>query len=308
MVERRLITIGTRGSPLALAQAYEVQQLLKSLLGWEEGQLPLQIIKTTGDLIQDRSLMDAGGKGLFTKELDQALINRTIDIAVHSAKDLPTEFPESISFIGCLKREDVRDAFICINYPDLKSLPQNALVGTASLRRQALLKHIRPDLRITLLRGNVQTRLKRLEEGVIDATLLAMAGLNRLHYECHAREIFDSEVFLPAVGQGAIALTVHEDDLWVKEIIKNIIHLETTYSVHMERAFLKVLDGSCRMPVAGFARKQENMFVFEGRVLRPDGSEVLATHCISSPEDVKKKGAEAGLELKQRMPQGFLDQ
>ncbi len=262
--------------------------------------------KTTGDMILDRSLSEAGGKGLFTRELDQALLDQKIDCAVHSSKDLPTLFPEGILFGGCLLREDVRDAFICLKYKSLDDLPPGAVIGSASLRRQALIRMRRPDLNVTLLRGNVNTRLKRLEEETIDATLLAMAGLNRLGYAHHATQILEVDQFLPAVGQGAIGLSLRENDDWLAKTLNDIIDPITTASIQMERAFLRVLDGSCRMPIAGYACPKESQFHFTGQVLRPDGSECLSVSRICSAADIIKVGQDAGLEIKQRMPEGFL--
>src|SRR5687768_11691202 len=199
MTDRSMLVIGTRGSPLALAQAHETQDRLSGALAWTVEQLPLSIITTTGDAIQDRPLSEAGGKGLFTKELDIALLHGAIDVAVHSAKDLPTALPEGIVIAGYLPREDVRDAFISRRANSLRALPAGAVLGSASLRRQAQVKRLRPDLRVELLRGNVNTRLKKLESGAFDATLLAMAGLSRLGLADHVTSVLDIDDFLPAV-------------------------------------------------------------------------------------------------------------
>src|SRR3954464_12772652 len=212
MKDRSTLVIGTRGSPLALAQAHEAQARLAEALGWDVVRLPLSLFKTTGDAIQDRPLSEAGGKGLFTKELDIALLEGSIDLAVHSAKDLPTTLPEGIVIVGFLPREDARDAFISHRYRSLAGLPSGAVVGSASLRRQAQIRRLRPDLQVTLLRGNVQTRLAKLERGEVDATLLAMAGLRRLGLTDHVTAILDTDDFLPAVGQGAIAIAIRADD------------------------------------------------------------------------------------------------
>jgi hydroxymethylbilane synthase len=199
------LVIGTRGSPLALAQAHETQDRLAAALSWDRARLPLSVIKTTGDAIQDRPLSEAGGKGLFTRELDLALFDAAIDLAVHSAKDLPTMLPHGLVIAGYLPREDVRDAFISPLAPSLAELPQRAFVGSASLRRQAMVKRLRPDLKVTLLRGNVNTRLAKIDRGEVGATLLAMAGLKRLGLVDRATAVLDTIEFLPAVGQGAIA-------------------------------------------------------------------------------------------------------
>jgi hydroxymethylbilane synthase len=210
--------------------------------------LPLSVIKTTGDAIQDRPLSEAGGKGLFTKELDAALLEGAIDLAVHSAKDLPTACRTGLRSPGYLPREDARDAFISLNARSLSDLPRAAVVGSASLRRQAMVKRLRPDLRVTLLRGNVGTRLKKLEAGDVDATLLAMAGLNRLGLAHHATAALALDDFVPAVGQGAIAVTVRADDEATHEAVARICDAATGAAVAAERAFLAVLDGSCRTP------------------------------------------------------------
>ncbi|WP_112661817.1 hydroxymethylbilane synthase [Microvirga flavescens] len=305
MAER--LTIGTRGSPLALAQAHEAQDRLAQSLGWSAEQLPLNLIKTTGDTIQDRALSEAGGKGLFTKELDNELLDGRIDLAVHSSKDLPTVLPEGIVIAGYFPREDVRDAFISRRAASLSDLPQGAVVGTASLRRQAQVLRLRPDLKVTLLRGNVETRLAKLDRGEVDATLLAMAGLRRLGLTEHVTAVLDTADFLPAVGQGAIAIAVREKDARVHEALAPILHAETGYALAAERAFLSVLDGSCRTPIAGHARLEGGALVLRGLVLRPDGSDSLSVTKTGAPQDAEALGREAGLDLKARMPAGFLN-
>jgi len=305
MAQRSSIIIGTRGSPLALAQAYEARDLLSLALGWSREQLPLNIIKTTGDIIQDRSLAEAGGKGLFTRELDQALLNGEIDLAVHSAKDLPTDFPDGIECPGYLKREDVRDALISLKYNSLDEIPADARIGTASFRRQCQMKQLFPHAQIQLLRGNVDTRLKRLAEESIDVTLLAVAGLNRLGYQRHIKQILETDSFLPAVGQGAIGLTIRNGDPFLKDIASRITDGPTSAAVTMERAFLKALDGSCRMPIAGYAREQDSVLSFKGQVFRPDGSEVLSIEKLSSAANAFEAGLEAGLALKKQMPEDY---
>ncbi|MBZ6075733.1 hydroxymethylbilane synthase [Microvirga puerhi] len=299
--------IGTRGSPLALAQAHETQRRLIDAHGLPPERLPLQIIKTTGDRIQDRALSEAGGKGLFTKELDIALLEGSIDLGVHSAKDLPTALPEGIVIAGYLPREDVRDAFISLHARNLQDLPEGAVVGSASLRRQAEIRRLRPDVKVTLLRGNVETRLARLKRGEIDATLLAMAGLRRLGLTEHVTAVLDVEDFLPAVGQGAIAITIRADDEKVARAVRPILHAETGYALAAERAFLTVLDGSCRTPIAGHARLVDGELEIRGLVLRPNGSGSLDVVRRGAPEDAAALGREAGLDLRARMPDGFLD-
>ncbi|MCB5174551.1 hydroxymethylbilane synthase [Microvirga lenta] len=307
MADTSTLVIGTRGSPLALAQAHETQARLAASHGWTPERLPLSIIKTTGDAIQDRPLSEAGGKGLFTKELDIALLDGSIDLAVHSAKDLPTALPEGIVIAGYLPREDVRDAFISRRYGSLRDLPQGAVVGSASLRRQAEIRRLRPDLQVTLLRGNVQTRLAKLDRGEVDATLLAMAGLRRLGLTDHVTAVLDVDDFLPAVGQGAIAIATRADDERVRQAVETILDAPTGHALAAERAFLTVLDGSCRTPIAGHARLDGGALEFRGLVLRPDGSETLEAVRRGDASDAAALGREAGLELRSRMPAGFLN-
>jgi hydroxymethylbilane synthase len=307
MADSPTLVIGTRGSPLALAQAHETQERFARSHGWPPDQLPLEVIKTTGDAIQDRPLSEAGGKGLFTKELDIALLEGAIDLAVHSAKDLPTTLPEGIVIVGYLPREDVRDAFISRRFKGLRDLPSGAVVGSASLRRQAELRRLRPDLNVTLLRGNVQTRLAKLERGEVDATLLAMAGLRRLGLTEHVTDILDTDDFLPAVGQGAIAITIRADDERVMRAVEPILDAATGHALAAERAFLTILDGSCRTPIAGHARLVGAELEFRGLVLRPDGSERLEVFRRGAVSDAVSLGREAGTELRARMPPGFLD-
>jgi hydroxymethylbilane synthase len=306
MADLARLMIGTRGSPLALAQAHETQGRLAAALDWGVEQLPLSIIKTTGDAIQDRPLSEAGGKGLFTKELDAALIEGAIDFAVHSAKDLPTRIPDEIAIVGYLPREDVRDAFISRRAGHLNELPAGAIVGSASLRRQAQVRRLRPDLQVTLLRGNVGTRLRKLDNGEMDATLLAMAGLRRLGLTEHVTAILDTDDFLPAVGQGAIAITARAGDTRVIEALSRVIDADTGAALAAERAFLTVLDGSCRTPIAGHARLDGGALAFRGLVLRPDGSEGLDVARIGGSADADAIGREAGEDLRARMPGGFL--
>ena len=306
MADTSTLVIGTRGSPLALAQAHETQARLSAAHGLAPERLPLSIIKTTGDAIQDRPLSEAGGKGLFTKELDIALLDGSIDLAVHSAKDLPTALPEGIVVAGYLPREDVRDAFISRRYRSLGDLPAGAVVGSASLRRQAQLRRLRPDVQVTLLRGNVQTRLAKLDRGEVDATLLAMAGLRRLGLTDHVTAILDTDDFLPAVGQGAIAVTIRAGDERVTRAVAPIIDAATGHALAAERAFLTVLDGSCRTPIAGHARLDGTGIEIRGLVLRPDGSDTLEVARSGAASDAAALGREAGLDLRSRMPAGFL--
>lgn len=287
------VKLGTRGSPLALAQAHEARGRLVTAHGWSEDRIEIVVIKTTGDMIQDRALAEAGGKGLFTKELDRALLDGDIDVAIHSAKDLPTHMPEGIAIPGFLPREDVRDALIAARAASLADLPAGAVVGTASLRRQAQVLRLRPDLTVRLLRGNVGSRLRRVEDGEYDATLLAMAGLNRLGLAHHATAILDTDAFLPAVGQGAIAVTLRAGDAAMQACLAPIIDGPTTTALACERAFLTVLDGSCRTPIAGHARMRGGDLAFAGSVLAPDGSDAVDVTIAGAPADAVHLGREA---------------
>ncbi|MDB5649342.1 MAG: hydroxymethylbilane synthase [Hyphomicrobiales bacterium] len=298
--------IGTRGSPLALAQAYETRRLLAAAHDLPESRIELVVIRTTGDMIQDRPLSEAGGKGLFTKELDIALLDGSIDIAVHSSKDLPTLLPEGLEVAGYLPREDVRDVFISPRASSLQTLAPGSLVGTASLRRQALVKKMRPDLRVGLLRGNVQTRLGKLACGEVDATLLALAGLKRLGLVDHATQILDVESFLPAVGQGAIGITVRTDDHATRIQLGFVLDPATGFALNLERAFLRVLDGSCRTPIAGLARVSDGTLSFRGLILRSDGSESYEVKMSGPVEDAERIGIRAGNDLLSRAPADIL--
>jgi hydroxymethylbilane synthase len=267
--------IGTRGSPLALAQAHETRRRLSLAHGVPEEQLEIVVIRTSGDMIQDRPLSEVGGKGLFTKELDVAQLEGAIDIAVHSAKDLPTVLPEGLVVAGYLPREDVRDAFIGGAAKTLQELPPGARVGSASLRRQAMIRRLRPDLQVELLRGNVQTRLRKVESGEFAATLLALAGLRRLGLADKATSLLPLDLFPPACGQGAIAITARAEDSRIRADLEAICDAETGHALTAERAFLHRLDGSCRTPIAGHAVVACGRLSFYGLVLRTDGSEAF---------------------------------
>ncbi len=300
------LVLGTRGSPLALAQAEETRRRLAEAHGWAVERIALKLIRTSGDTIQDRPLAEAGGKGLFTKEIDIALIAGEIDGAVHSAKDLPTLLPDGVALAGFLPREDVRDALISATASAIESLPPGATLGAASLRRQAQALRLRPDLRLELLRGNVETRLRKAESGAIGATLLAMAGLKRLGLAHRARAPLSLETFLPAVGQGAIALTARSGDGKALEALGAIADPPTFAEVAAERAFLAELEGSCRTPIAGLARAAAGRLRFRGEVLRTDGSERFDIEAEGSAFDAAELGRAAGRTLKARLPSGVL--
>jgi hydroxymethylbilane synthase len=300
-----MLRIGTRGSPLALAQAGAVRDRLAAAHSWAPDAVEIKSIRTSGDLIQDRPLADAGGKGLFTKEIEQALLDGAIDLAVHSAKDMPTVLPDGLLIAACLEREDVRDAFISRKAGKLSALPSGSVVGTSSLRRQAQVRRLRADLRVANFRGNVETRLRKLDEGVADATLLALAGLKRLGLAHAATAILSVEEFLPAVGQGAIAIETRAADARVRDLVAAVDHAETSAALTAERAFLAVLDGSCRTPIAGHAIIAAQALQFRGLILRPDGSEAHESACAGSRDDAAALGAEAGRELKRLAPADF---
>jgi hydroxymethylbilane synthase len=266
-----LFTIGTRGSPLALAQAHETQTRLAAAHGEPKERIAIRIIKVIGDQILDRALAEAGGKGLFTKEIDEAQLRGEVDLSVHSGKDLPTKLPAGLVEAGFLEREDPRDAFISLKAKTFMDLPAGAVVGTASLRRQAMVRRMRPDLRVELLRGNVQTRLAKLKSGEVDATILALAGLNRLGLAHEAASVMEADGFLPAVAQGAIGIVARAGDERSLVAARMICHAGTTTCVAAERAFLTVLDGSCKTPIAGFATLADGHVTLKGLVLSPDG-------------------------------------
>jgi len=301
------LRIGTRGSPLALVQARSVRSRLAAAMGVSEETIELVVIRTTGDTIQDRPLADEGGKGLFTKEIEEALLDRRIDLAVHSAKDMPTILPKGLSLMACLEREDPRDVFISHKARSLIELPRGASLGTASLRRQAIAKRARPDLRVTPLRGNVDTRLRKLDAGEVDATLLALAGLRRLGLVEHITSIMNVEEFLPAIGQGAIGIEARKDDTRVCDILARIDHAETFIAVECERAFLAALDGSCKTPIAGHATISGDAIQFRGLIARPDGSAAHDVAGTGSRKDAATIGTDAGRELKHRAGPGFFD-
>jgi hydroxymethylbilane synthase len=300
------LKLGTRGSPLALAQAHEARDRLIVAHDWDIDAIEIVVIRTSGDLIQDRALSEAGGKGLFTRELDNALLGGGIDLAIHSAKDLPTVMPVGIAIMGYLPREDVRDVLISPRAPSLAALPKGALIGSASLRRQAQIRKIRPDLRVALLRGNVQTRLAKVESGAFAATLLALAGLKRLGLDHHATAILDTDQFLPAVGQGAIAVAVRASDGRTQDAVSSVLDITTGSALACERAFLTLLDGSCRTPIAGYAVVHEDRLDFRGLVLAPDGSESVETFASGPTSDAVKLGEEAARALLAQAPARIL--
>ena len=304
-----LLRLGTRGSALALAQAAEVRARLaaKHPEFVAPDAIATLVIKTTGDRIPDRSLAPLGGKALFTKELEEALLAGAIDLAVHSAKDLPGFLPEGLILAAHLPREDPRDAFFSPCAASLAALPSGAVIGTSSPRRRAQVLHRRPDLRIVPLRGNVETRLDKLATGVVDATLLAVAGVKRLGMADRITEILAPEAILPAVAQGAIGIEIRVDDERTRRYVAAIDDAPTAACVTAERAFLAALGGSCRTPMAALAEIGAGTLALRAMILRPDGSECLETARRGGAAEAARLGAEAGLELRRRAASGFFD-
>lgn len=303
------IRIGTRASKLAIAQSEEVKaRLLAAYPQMQPTQFEIVPMTTTGDAVQDRTLSEIGGKGLFTKEIEEALLDGSIDIAVHSMKDMPTELPEGLVIPCLLEREDPRDAFISNTSVGVDALPLYAVIGTASLRRGAQLKAHRPDLEIIPLRGNVQTRLRKLGEGVCDATLLAVAGLKRLGMEGVITTALPETVCLPAVAQGAIGVECRADNPQLIAWLSAIHHEDTALCIVAERSFLAELDGSCRTPIAGLATRNGDTLSLEGLIAKPNGKTVYrdSISCKASLEAAEAAGRELGQRLLSRAGDNFL--
>ena len=309
-----IVRIGTRGSPLALAQAYLTQRLLRETFPElaDEGKVEICVINTTGDRTLSQPLADIGGKGLFTKEIDVALLNDEINIAVHSTKDVPTYLAPGIVLPCMLEREDTRDAFICrkpgIN--SLEDLPQGAVIGSAALRRQAQINHRRPDLKVVNFRGNVQTRLRKLDEGEVDATLLAYAGLRRMDMEANVTQLLAEDQMIPAIAQGAISIACREGDGDMMKYLAGLNHSDTLVCVNTEREFLRNLDGSCRTPIAGHAKKNaDGKMSFVGMVATPDGQMLYTTErtCDFSEAAGKAMAEDAANELRERAGKEFFE-
>lgn len=303
----RPLRIGTRGSPLALAQAREARDRLMAAHGLPEAALALTVIRTTGDRVQDRSLSELGGKGLFTREIEEALAHGAIDIAVHSMKDMPTLQPDGLAITAFLPREDVRDAFVTRGTFTLTSLPAGSVLGTSSLRRRAQVLHRRPDLAVVEFRGSVETRLRKLDAGVAAATFLAMAGLHRLGLDAVARVPIDPGDMLPAIAQGAIGIEQRRGDDRVAALLAPIHDIPTGRRLTAERAFLAGLDGSCQTPIAGLAELDGDRLRLRGEILRPDGSEAIAHEVAGGIADAAALGAEAAAVLRGRAGSGFFD-
>jgi len=300
-----ILRLGSRGSPLALVQARQAQSAIAQACGVAPEAIKIEVIRTTGDKIQDGPLADAGGKGLFTKEIEEALLAGVIDVAVHSSKDLPAFLPARLMLAAFLPREDPRDALVCGKADSLRELPHNALVGTSSPRRKALLKRVRPDLRIAPLRGNVETRLRKIEAGEVDATVLAAAGLKRLGLLSAASAVLEVEEFLPAAGQGAIALETRANDDRIRALAAAITDADTATALAAERAFLAALGGSCRTPIAGHAQIKDDTVSFRGLIATIDGSDVVEVFRQGRRADAAALGADAGHDVKARAGAGF---
>ncbi|WP_434290296.1 hydroxymethylbilane synthase [Celeribacter sp. SCSIO 80788] len=301
------LKIGTRGSPLALAQAFETRSRLMTAFDLPEDAFEIVTISTRGDRVQDRSLRELGGKGLFSKEIEEFLLTGEIDIAVHSTKDMSVMQPEGLILDTYLPRENPFDAFITLDGKALADLPQGAVVGSSSLRRKAQLLNKRPDLEVVEFRGSVQTRLQKLEEGVADATFLAMAGLNRLGYDHVPRRAVTAEEMLPAVAQGAISIERREGDAMVAEMLSALHDVKTGQAMACERAFLAKLDGSCQTPIAGLAEVDGGTIRLRGEILRTDGSESLTDDMSGAVEDAAAMGVEMATKLLERAGAGFFD-
>ncbi|GAA6159238.1 hydroxymethylbilane synthase [Ruegeria sp. HU-ET01832] len=305
------LKIGTRGSPLALAQAYETRQRLAAAFDLPEEAFEIVVIKTTGDnramIDADRPLKEIGNKGLFTKEIEEAMLRGDIDIAVHSTKDMPVEQPAGLVLDTFLPREDVRDAFISPSLKSIHDLPRGATVGTSSLRRRAQLLNRRPDLNIVEFRGNVQTRLKKLADGVADCTFLAMAGIRRLNMQDVPATAIAPEDMLPAIAQGTIGIERRSDDSRAAGMLEAIHHIETGQRLAAERALLAALDGSCETPIAGLAEINAGQLHLRGEVLRPDGSEAITEDVEGSIEDGVEMGRTVAKTLLAQAGAGFFD-
>ena len=303
----KALKIGTRGSPLALAQAYETRERLSKAFDLQFEAFEIVIIKTTGDRVLDRPLKDIGGKGLFTREIEEALLRGDIDIAVHSMKDMPVDQPIGLTLETYLPREDVRDAFISPRAAGLTDLAEGTVVGTSSLRRRAQLLYKRPDLQVVEFRGNMQTRLKKLDDGVAEATFLAMAGLNRMKIPKVPMYAIGVDDMLPAVAQGAIGIERRVDDIVVADMLSAIHDGPTGQRLKAERAFLTALDGSCETPIAGLSELQGSTMRLRGEVLRPDGSDAIHDDMVVPIEDGAQAGKEMAAKLLEQAGRGFFD-
>jgi hydroxymethylbilane synthase len=289
--------IGTRGSPLALVQAELVRARLAQAHGVAADDIEIVAISTGGDRVQDRPLSDLGGKGMFTKEIEQALLSGAIDLGVHSSKDVASVLPEGLMLAAFLEREDVRDAFVSLTAASIEALPQGARLGTSSLRRAAQMRRFRPDLEIVPFRGNVDTRLEKLARGVADATLLATAGLNRLGRQEKITAFLDPKKFPTAPAQGAIGIEIREGETRMLELVAPLNHASTAAAITAERAFLRKLDGSCRTPIGAYSVANSGRLELTGQILSPDGTQCFTDELSAVPADAERLGTELGERL-----------
>ncbi|MGE0240994.1 MAG: hydroxymethylbilane synthase [Parvibaculaceae bacterium] len=301
------LKIGSRGSRLALAQAEETKQRLCAAHGFDPAEIEIIAITTTGDKVRDRPLSEIGGKGLFTKEIEEALLSGAIDLAVHSMKDMPARLPDALVIAALLPREDARDALISPRCASIRGLPQACVVGSASVRRSAQLKRLRPDISVVNLRGNVETRLAKLDQGDVAATFLACAGLNRLGLAHRITAPVPETDMLPAVAQGAIGIEIRAHDDFARELLAAVNDMPTETQVACERAFLATLDGSCRTPIAGHAVIRDNHLEFRGEALTLDGRMTFAAERTGALKDAARLGREAGEEVKAKGGRHLVD-
>jgi hydroxymethylbilane synthase len=297
--------IGTRGSPLALAQAYETRNRLMAAHHLPEEMFEVVVMSTKGDRITDRPLAEIGGKGLFTEELEAKLLSGDLDFAVHCTKDMPTKLPDGLFLSAYLPREDFRDAFIGRTAARLLDLPHGATIGSSSLRRQALIKRLRPDINVITFRGLVDTRLRKLNEGEVDATLLAFAGLKRLGKDSIPTELLDPVAFPPAPGQGSICLESRVADTRITDFLSAINHQPTLIASTCERGFLAALDGSCKTPIAGYAIVDGANLSFSGMILTPDGRQTHSIACDGPAEQALQLGEKAGEQIRAKAGSSF---
>lgn len=301
----QVIRLGSRGSKLALWQAEFIQFEIERRTGRK---VEITRIKTTGDMILDVPLARVGGKGLFVKEIEEALLSGVIDLAVHSMKDVPTELPDRLAIVAITRREDPRDAFLSVKYRKFEELPPGAKLGTSSLRRQTQLLGLRPDLSVETLRGNLDTRIRKMEEGRYDAIILAAAGLRRLGWEAKITEYISEEMSLPAIGQGALGIEIRVDDRDTREAVSFLNDRDTAFAVRAERGFLKRLEGGCQVPIASYGRTEGDGIFLEGMVGRPDGSEIIRGNARGSTSDPEALGAGLAEQLLARGAKEILDE
>jgi len=301
----QVIRLGSRGSMLALWQAGFIQSEIERKTGRK---VEITKIRTTGDMILDVPLAKVGGKGLFVKEIEEALLSGGIDLAVHSMKDVPTELPDRLAIVAITRREDPRDAFLSVKYRTFEELPRGARLGTSSLRRQTQLLGLRPDLSVETLRGNLDTRIRKMEEGRYDAIILAAAGLRRLGWEAKITEYIPEEMSLPAIGQGALGIEIRVDDPDTREAVSFLNDRDTAFAVRAERGFLKRLEGGCQVPIASYGRAEGNSIFLKGMVGRPDGSEIIRGSARGSTEDPEALGVSLAEQLLARGAKEILDE